>query len=193
MSPRCPIFSTSWLSITCTSYPLPSDHVRQQRHLAGALYRRGGLPLVLRAEPRHPAGPHLAAVRDETPQHVVVLVVNVRHVLLAEHARLALYRASPAGRPAPSPTHSLPPGSRVLGRNLFGLRQRLVGVARRELSDHVTQHVVGDAQDALELHEGALAGGELHDHVEAVGPVVYLVCKLTTAPVVRLSGLAARA
>src|SRR5918998_6947818 len=162
MSPRCPIFSTSWLSITCTSYPLPSDHVRQQRHLAGALYRRGGLPLVLRAEPRHPTGPHLAAVRDKTPQHVVVLVVHVRHVLLAEHARLALYRAPPAGRPTPSPTHSVPPRSVGLSWDLFGFWQRLVGVARRGLYDHVTQHVVGDAQGWLWLPKGKLAGCGIH-------------------------------
>src|SRR5215203_1765451 len=108
MSPRCPIFSTSWFSITCMT--LPPYHVGQQRHLPGAFDRRGGLPLVLRAQARDPAGPDLAPVGDEPPQHVVVLVVDVGDVLLAEHARLALRRPPPAGWPVPSPTHSLPPG-----------------------------------------------------------------------------------
>src|SRR3712207_2891974 len=166
MSPRCPIFSTSWVSITCTA--LPPDHVGQQRHLAGALDGRGGLALVLRAEARNPSRADLAAVRDEPAQHVIVLVVDVGDVLLAEDARLALYRTAPAGRSSPFPTHSLPPEiSAALGRDLFRLhrlrRQRLVRVARRELHYRVTQHVVRDAQDALELDEGPLARGELHD------------------------------
>src|SRR4028119_2118970 len=107
MSPRCPIFSTSWVSITCTG--LPPDHVGQQGHLAGALDGRGRLALVLRAEARDPSRTDLAAVRDEPAQHIVVLVVDVGDVFLAEDARLALYRPAPAGRPSPSPTHSLPP------------------------------------------------------------------------------------
>src|ERR671916_1034611 len=83
----------------------------------------------------------------------------------------------------------------LLGRDFFRLlgRQRLVRVARRELHYRVAQHVVRDAQDALELDEGALARRELHDDVEAVGPVVYLVGELAPLPVVRLAGLAARA
>src|SRR5215212_5362418 len=55
------------------------------------------------------------------------------------------------------------------------------------------EHVVGDAQDALQLNEGALACGELHHHVKTVRAVVDLVGQLATAPVVRLPGLAARA
>src|SRR5215212_11890810 len=119
MSPRCPIFSTSWVSMICTR-SLPPYHVGQQRHFAGALYRGRGLALVLRAETRDPAGPDLAAVRGEPPEHVVVLVINVGYVLLAEHARLALGRASTRSRatraPATvsSPTHpeNLPLSSR---------------------------------------------------------------------------------
>src|SRR5215204_7624895 len=107
MSPRCPTFSTSWFRITCTT--LPPHHVWQERHLAGAFDRRCRLPLVLRAQPRDPAGPDLATVGDEPPQHVVVLVVDVSDVLLAEHAGLALRRLPPAGRTVPSSTHSLPP------------------------------------------------------------------------------------
>src|SRR5215210_2601023 len=107
MSPRWPIFSTSLFSMTCKA--LPPHHVWQKRHLPGTLYGRGRLPLVLRAQARDPAGPDLAAVGDEPAQQVVVLVVDVGDVFLAEHARLALYRAAPAGRPVPSPTHSLPP------------------------------------------------------------------------------------
>src|SRR5215210_7227657 len=103
MSPRCPIFSTSWVSMTCIG-SLPPDHVWQQRHLPGALDRGRGLALVLRAEARDPTSTDLAAIRDEPPQHVVVLVVHVGHVLLAEHARLALARAPLRAR-APSPTH----------------------------------------------------------------------------------------
>src|ERR671911_1479738 len=124
MSPRCPIFSTSWFSMTCKA--LPPHHVGQQRHLPGALYRRGRLPLVLRAQARAPAGPHLAAVGDEPPQQVVILVVDVGDVLLAEHARLALRRAPPAGRPVPSPTHSLPPD--LSSRDFGGLGEWLLGV-----------------------------------------------------------------
>src|ERR687893_364504 len=115
MSPLCPIFSTSWVRITCTA--LPPHHVGEQGHLAGALYGSGGLALVLRAEARDPPGPDLAAVGDKPAQHVVVLVVDVRDVLLAEDARLALYGTAPAGRLFPSPTHSLPPeGSGALSR-----------------------------------------------------------------------------
>src|ERR671916_3273590 len=163
MSPRCPIFSTSWVSITCTA--LPPDHVGQQGHLAGALDRGGRLALVLRAKARDPTGPDLAPVGDEPPQHVVVLVIDVGDVFFAEDARLALRRPAPAGRPSPSPTHSLPPERLVLGRDLFRLlgRQRLVRVARRELHYRVAQHVVPEAQDALELDEGALARREIHD------------------------------
>src|SRR5918997_6524266 len=111
MSPRCAIFSTSWVSITCTTYPLPSDHVRQERHLAGALDRDRGLPLVLRTQSGDPPSPDLAAVRDEPPQHVVVFVVHVSDALFAEHTRLVLGRARPAIKTAPSPTHSNPPVS----------------------------------------------------------------------------------
>ena len=64
-------------------------------------------------------------------------------------------------------------------------------VARRELNDHVPEHVVGDTQDTLQLDEGALPGGELHDHVETIRAVVSLVGQLAAAPVVRLPGLAA--
>src|SRR5918997_3938165 len=83
----------------------------------------------------------------------------------------------------------------LLGRDFFRLlgRQRLVRVARRQLHYRVAQHVVRDAQDALELDEGALARRELHDDVEAVGAVVYLVGELAASPVVGLAGLAARA
>src|SRR5918999_2778928 len=173
MSPRCPIFSTSWVSMTCMRL-LPSYHVRQKRHLAGTLYRGRGLALVLRAEAGDPAGPDLATVGGEPPERVVVLVVNVGYVLLAEHARLALGRARSRARatracaPVSSPTHpeNLPVSK--LARGLGWLRQRPVGVRRREPHDHVSQHVVRDAQDALQLHEGTLAGAELHDGVEAV-------------------------
>src|SRR5919107_5967057 len=103
MSPRCPIFSTSSVSITCTG-SLPPDHVRQKRHLPGALDRGRSLALVLRTEAGDPTSPDLAAIRDEPPQQIVVLVVNVGNVLLAKHARLALARTPLCAR-ASSPTH----------------------------------------------------------------------------------------
>src|SRR5918911_2355942 len=156
MSPRCPIFSTSSFNITCTG-SLPSDHVRQQRHLAGAFDRGRGLALVLRAETGDPASADLAAVRGEPPQHVVVLVVNVGYVLLAEDARLALARA-PLCALTPSPTHQ---ETSLAGLRLArGLgRQRRVGIPRRELHDYVPQDVVRDAQNALQFPEGTLTGG----------------------------------
>src|ERR671916_2170806 len=107
MSPRRPIFMTSCLRITCMW--LPPHHVGQERHLPGALYGYGSLALVLGAELRDPTRPNLAAVARELAQHVVVLVVNVRYVLFAEHARLALNRPLPARSGAPSPTHRLSP------------------------------------------------------------------------------------
>src|SRR5215212_5464751 len=101
MSPRRPIFSTSCLRITCIKVPpLASDYVWQKSHLAGALYRYRRFALVLRAKACHPAGTDLAAIRDELAQHVVVLVVYVRYVLLVEYARLALYRPLAARRRA---------------------------------------------------------------------------------------------
>src|SRR3712207_6074622 len=103
MSPRCPIFSISWVNMTCMR-SLPPDNVGQKRHLAGALDRGRCLALVLRAESGDPASTDLAAVRGEPPQHVVVLVVHVGHVLLAEYAGLALAR-TPLRARAPSPTH----------------------------------------------------------------------------------------
>src|SRR5919107_3311046 len=110
MSPRCPIFSTSCISITCIVSLLLPGHVRQQRHLAGALYGDSRLPLMLRTQARHAGGTDLASIRDETPEHVVVLVVDVGYVLLAEHARLALYRPRPARRTSSSLAHQIPPG-----------------------------------------------------------------------------------
>src|ERR687897_261021 len=127
MSPRWPIFSTSLFSMTCKA--LPPHHVGQQCHLPGALYRRGRLPRVRGAQARAPGGPPLAAVGDEPPQQVVILVVDVGDVLLAENARLALRRAPPAGRPVPSPTHSLPPD--LSSRDFGGLGEWLLRGAPR--------------------------------------------------------------
>src|SRR5919199_1801767 len=146
MSPRCPIFSTSSFSMTCMRL-LPPDHVRQKRHLASAFDRGCGLALVLRAETGDPTSADLAAVRDEPPEHVVVLVVHVGYVLLAEDARLVLARAPLCTR-TPSPTHRKTSPSVWLARGLG--RQRPVGVRRREPDDHVPQHVVRDAQNSLQ-------------------------------------------
>src|SRR3954468_24924114 len=64
--------------------------VGQQRHLTAVLHSRGDVTLVLRAVAGHAAGTDLAAVGNELPQHVRVLVVHVRDLVLAESADLLL-------------------------------------------------------------------------------------------------------
>src|SRR5271170_5133232 len=68
--------------------------VRQQRHLARVLDRRGDIALVLRAVAGNPPCPDLAAVGDELPQQPRVLVVDVGDLLLAEQADLLLWLAN---------------------------------------------------------------------------------------------------
>src|SRR5262245_10732933 len=67
--------------------------VGQQRHLAAVLHRDGDVTLVLAAVAGHPAGADLAAVRDELPQQLRVLVVDVVGLVLAEDANLLLWLA----------------------------------------------------------------------------------------------------
>src|SRR6478609_4071266 len=64
--------------------------VRQQRYLAGVLDRGGNPALVLRAVAGDPTGADLAAVGDEPPQQVGVLVVDGGRRFLAEGAHLLL-------------------------------------------------------------------------------------------------------
>src|SRR3954451_9481047 len=78
--------------------------VGQQRHLAAVLDRRRDVALVLRAVAGDSTGADLAAVGDELPQQVGVLVVDVGVLLLAEGAHLLLRLASRGlghGRDAP--------------------------------------------------------------------------------------------
>src|SRR5215470_7396070 len=81
--------------------------VRQQRHLAGVLDRRGDVALMLGAVAGDPPGPDLAAVGDELPQQARVLVVHPDDLLLAEQAdlllRLANWRFGHRGAPWQSP------------------------------------------------------------------------------------------
>src|SRR4051812_6871363 len=55
-----------------------SGAVGDQGHFAGVLDGAGYLPLLLPRHMRHPAATDLAAVGDELPQQVGVLVVDVR-------------------------------------------------------------------------------------------------------------------
>src|SRR5436309_172720 len=63
---------------------------RQQRQDARALDRRRELLLMSRAGSRHAPGHDLAAVRDEAPQPLLVLVVDEPHLLEAQLAVLLL-------------------------------------------------------------------------------------------------------
>src|SRR6185436_15245353 len=84
---------TCWVRMSFMIVPPASARgagVRQQRHLAGVLDRRGDVPLVLGAVAGHPTGTDLAAVGDELPQQTGVLVVDVGDLLLAENANLLL-------------------------------------------------------------------------------------------------------
>src|SRR5512146_2500882 len=99
MSPAAPRPLTSWVrmifAIAQSTLPLSSSRgVGQQRHLTAVLHGRGDVTLVLGAVAGDPAGTDLAAVGDELPQQVRVLVVDVGDLLLAEHANLLLRLAS---------------------------------------------------------------------------------------------------
>src|SRR3954447_18949359 len=96
-SPGTPSLSTSFcrMIFIAGSAPLPRA-VRQERHLPRVLDRRRHVALVLRAVARHPARPDLAPLRDELPEQVGVLVVDVRDLVLAELAELPLAALRPA-------------------------------------------------------------------------------------------------
>jgi hypothetical protein len=64
-------------------------HVRQERHLAGALDRDGDLALVAAARAADPPGADLPLLGDVPPQLADVLVVDLLDLALAEEARLA--------------------------------------------------------------------------------------------------------
>src|SRR5215475_9567935 len=102
--------------------------VRQQRHLAGVLDRRGDVALVLRAVAGDPPRTDLAAVRDELPQQPGVLVVDPGHLLLAEKAHLLLWLADRWLGHRGAPSHSrqsagmvgrAPPAAGMVGFSLL--------------------------------------------------------------------------
>src|SRR5215216_2429941 len=76
--PASPRPSTS-LSRTACAISALAD-VGKQRQLASPLHRQRQLLLVLAGEPGDAAGPGLAPVRDEPPQEVEVLVVDLLDV-----------------------------------------------------------------------------------------------------------------
>src|SRR3954451_16786490 len=103
--------------------------VGQQRHLAAVLDRRRDVALVLRAVAGDSTGADLAAVGDELPQQVGVLVVDVRVLLLAEGAHLLLRLASRGlGHGCCAPVDELQMAAGGRGRTLEG---RFVGHATR--------------------------------------------------------------
>src|SRR3954451_20078122 len=103
--------------------------VGQQRHLAAVLDRRRDVALVLRAVAGDSTGADLAAVGDELPQQVGVLVVDVRVLLLAEGAHLLLRLASRGlGHGCCAPVDELQMAAGGRGGKLEG---RFVGHATR--------------------------------------------------------------
>src|SRR3954470_16557336 len=102
--------------------------VGQQRHLAAVLDGDRDVALVLRTVARHAPGADLAAVGDELPQQVGVLVVDVGALLLAEGAHLLLRLASRRlchGRHAPDGSAARNSG----GSGRKSLERRFVGHA----------------------------------------------------------------
>src|SRR6266567_1977450 len=94
-SPGAPRPVTSWVRMSfifcIPTLPLANGAgVRQQRHLTAVLHGRGDVVLVLGAVAGHSTGPDLAAVGNELPQQVRVLVVDVLGLVLAECADLLL-------------------------------------------------------------------------------------------------------
>src|SRR3954469_11175365 len=97
MSPGRPRPETSRVRMSFMSsapFSARGRGVGQQRHLAGVLDRLGDLALLLGADAGHPAGPDLAAVGDELPQQVGVLVVDVVDLRSLERVRLLLRLAN---------------------------------------------------------------------------------------------------
>jgi len=67
-----------------------SPDVREQCDLPRPLDRTRELPLVLRARAGHAAREHLALLRDEPEEPLLVLVVDLVDLVLAEPAELAV-------------------------------------------------------------------------------------------------------
>src|SRR3954466_8331291 len=116
------------MSFICVGPLACSARVGQQRHLAAVLDGDRDVALVLRAVAGHPTGADLAAVGDELPQQVGVLVVDVGALLLAEGAHLLLRLASRRlchGRHAPDGSAARNSG----GSGRKSLERRFVGHA----------------------------------------------------------------
>src|SRR4051794_19063921 len=106
------------MSFICVGPLACSARVGQQRHLAAVLDGDRDVALVLRAVAGHPTGADLAAVGDELPQQVGVLVVDVGALLLAEGAHFLLRLASRGlghGRDAPEGSAARRSGGSVEG------------------------------------------------------------------------------
>src|SRR5258706_5082732 len=71
-------------------------HIRNERELAGAFDRRLQLALVHRTRARDPARQNLAALGNERPEQLHILVIDVVNLIRAELADLA----PPEHRPA---------------------------------------------------------------------------------------------
>src|SRR5271155_5050841 len=84
--------------------------VREQRHLARVLDRRGDVALVPGAVPGNPARADLATVGDVLAEQARVLVVHVADLVVAEGADLLLGLANwwlrHRGAPLESPAHA---------------------------------------------------------------------------------------
>src|SRR5206468_1680749 len=106
------------------------------------------VPLVLRAVAGHPTGPDLAAVGDELPQQVRVLVVDVGVLLLAEGAHLLLRltcRRLGHGRRTPGGSDCV----EAVRERKLGSEGRLVGhAARRRGGPGVVPAAAGGAATA---------------------------------------------
>src|ERR1700729_3406380 len=102
--------------------------VREQRHLARVLDRRGDVALVPGAVTGDPARADLAAVGDVLAEQARVLVVHVADLVVAEGADLLLGLANwwlrHRGAPLESPAHA-----GMVSTCLLDLERWLVGVA----------------------------------------------------------------
>src|SRR3954452_24623234 len=93
MSPARPSPATSRVRMSFIASPSRRG-VGEQGHLAGVLDRLGDLALLLGGHAGDATGPDLAAVGDELPQQVGVLVVDVADLRRCERVRLLLRLAN---------------------------------------------------------------------------------------------------
>src|SRR5262249_14192348 len=89
MSPRRPRLSTWSRRITSMTLASSVRHVGNERDLPRTLDGRLQLALVHRTRARDPPWQHLAALADERPEELHVLVTDVVDLVRAERADLA--------------------------------------------------------------------------------------------------------